>query len=116
MTFQRFARPAKPIPVRQGRTPRDISAEVGRRIQDRRLALGMSQRDLCGAVGFHATVITKIETGQRKVSVDDLVAIAGALGVEPAALLPQRGAERVSGPSPRGDERLPEQVPEDWLP
>lgn len=36
---------------------------------------------------IHATGITKIEKGTRRVDVDDLAALAQALGVEPEVLL-----------------------------
>jgi transcriptional regulator with XRE-family HTH domain len=59
--------------------------------------------------------VTRLETGQRQITVDDLTALAAVLGVRPASLLPSGGAledpcaagrhsydsREISGPGPR---------------
>jgi transcriptional regulator with XRE-family HTH domain len=57
-----------------------------------REARGLSTEKLAAAVvaigrPMHATAITKVEKGQRRVDVDDLMALATVLGVTPAYLL-----------------------------
>lgn len=74
-----------------------------------RYAAGVSQAELAGHLEWPQSVISKIEAGLRTVSVDDLVAIASVLGVNPMRLLekaiqladqptslPKRKATRVS--------------------
>ncbi|MFA5273003.1 MAG: helix-turn-helix transcriptional regulator [Candidatus Peribacter sp.] len=55
---------------------------IGKRIKDRREALGISQLDLAKqAEKRSATYIALIENGERNVSMADLIKIAKALGV-----------------------------------
>lgn len=49
---------------------------------------GMSQADLAYEVGVDQSTICRIEAGTQRVYVDTLVAIADALKVKPAKLLP----------------------------
>jgi transcriptional regulator with XRE-family HTH domain len=73
---------------RSGHVPHAVSGLVGRKVLGRRVELGLSQVALSERTGLQPTAITKIETGQRLVSVDDLVVLADALGVDPPDLLP----------------------------
>ena len=59
----------------------DIDTEVGRRIRERRVALGMSQTELGRIAGVKFQQIQKYETGQNRVSASRLWAIAAALHV-----------------------------------
>jgi transcriptional regulator with XRE-family HTH domain len=59
--------------------------EVGERLRQRRLALGLSQRSLVRP-GVSAAHISRIEAGTRVASVTALRTIAGALGVSPTWL------------------------------
>lgn len=68
--------------------PRAASYAVGRRILDARSRRGWSQARLARRVSLDQSMIARIETGDRRVTVDDLVELAEALGVTPAALLP----------------------------
>lgn len=52
-----------------------------------RKARGVSQRDLARAVGVAQSTLSRIERGERRVSVDRLVAIARALGVRPSDMM-----------------------------
>lgn len=53
---------------------------------------------------IRATGIHRVETGKRRVDVDDLVALAGALGVRPAALMeaPDYHCQACMDAPPRG--------------
>jgi Zn-dependent peptidase ImmA (M78 family)/transcriptional regulator with XRE-family HTH domain len=53
--------------------------DLGRRISQARLEAEMTQADLGRAVGLDRTAIAKLETGARKVSATELVALAAAL-------------------------------------
>ncbi|MGG2461776.1 helix-turn-helix domain-containing protein [Streptomyces sp. RGM 3693] len=66
---------------------------TARNIERLRLARGLSQQQLadrCTALGRPLTnaAVSRTERARRRCDVDDLVAIATALGVLPAALLP----------------------------
>ena len=55
-------------------------ADLGRRIADARAEAGMTQADLAADIGVERTALVRVESGERKVSATELVAIAGALG------------------------------------
>ncbi|UFQ20220.1 helix-turn-helix domain-containing protein [Streptomyces huasconensis] len=65
---------------------------AARNIEAARVACRLTQRQLaerCTALGRPMTnnVVSRTERGRRRCDVDDLVAIANALGVSPLALL-----------------------------
>ncbi|MDD5751241.1 MAG: helix-turn-helix transcriptional regulator, partial [Candidatus Peribacteraceae bacterium] len=65
----------------------DMKNLIGKRIRERRDALGMSQLDLAKtAEKESATYIALIESGERNVSTADLLKIAQALGTNIAFL------------------------------
>jgi transcriptional regulator with XRE-family HTH domain len=59
--------------------------EAVRAVRDSR---GLSQDALAAAAGLHRTHISLIERGQRSVRLETVVALATALGVQPADLMP----------------------------
>jgi transcriptional regulator with XRE-family HTH domain len=74
--------------VEQGRVGQLVAAEIRRRREQR----GLSLQTLSGYLEVLGRPIlpsglSKIESGDRRVDVDDLVAIADALGTVPSALL-----------------------------
>jgi transcriptional regulator with XRE-family HTH domain len=79
-------------------TAEKIYQEIGQRIRNERCALGFSQTDLAECIGYgpqHAP-ISQIELGKQRPEIHVLIAIAEALGVEIADLLPEstRGNRR----------------------
>ncbi len=54
-------------------------ADLGRRIADARAEAGLTQADLAATIGLERTALVRIESGDRKISATELVAIAGAL-------------------------------------
>lgn len=61
-------------------------AEFGRRVRLLRVARGMSQDALANAAGLHRTYVSSLERGQRNVGIDNVYALADALGVAPSEL------------------------------
>lgn len=61
-------------------------AAFGRRVRVLRVARGMSQGDLADAAGVHRTYVSSLERGLRNVGFDNILALADALGVDPAEL------------------------------
>ena len=59
--------------------------------------------------------LSRIEKGNRRVDVDDLVALAIALGVNPVALLIPEGAESDEEIELTAEVRVPARVARDWI-
>lgn len=80
-------------------------ADLGRRIADARMEVGMTQADLAARIGLERTALVRIESGERKVSATELVAIAGILdravdwffAESPAAVVSRRCDPAVGG-------------------
>lgn len=66
----------------------NFNEELGRRIRAAREGK-LTQAALGASVGLSRTAITNIECGRQRLLVDQLVGIAGAIGVPAADLLPQ---------------------------
>lgn len=84
-------------PVEIGAIGRHVAEAIARLRRER----GLEQRDLAERVStagraLTASVLSKIESGARRVDVDDLAAIAAALEVSPALLL-------LAAPAPESD-------------
>ena len=65
-----------------------LYSSIGERIRMARLRAKFSQHELGEQVGLTRTSITNIESGQQKIQVHTLYAIADALNVEVADFLP----------------------------
>ncbi len=76
---------------------------VGDRICALRTGLGWTQAELARRAGKHATDLATIEAGRARLSVEALVDVAFALGVDPSEL--------VAGLLPRGRRRWPRPAP-----
>lgn len=58
----------------------------GERIRALRQERGLSQERLAELAGMHRTYLSSLERGERNVGLDNIYAIAEALGVPPADL------------------------------
>ena len=58
----------------------------GDRIRALRQERGLSQERLAELAGLHRTYLSSVERGERNVGLDNICAIAEALGVSPAHL------------------------------
>ena len=65
----------------------NFNEELGRRIRAAREGK-LTQAALGASVGLSRTAITNIECGRQRLLVDQLVEIAGAIGIPAAELLP----------------------------
>lgn len=71
----------------QRRSGPDTGRRVfGERIRALRQERGLSQERLAELAGVHRTYLSSLERGERNVSLDNIYAIADALGVPPADL------------------------------
>ena len=64
--------------------------ELGLRLKLQRVKAGFTQEHLADRAGMHRTFIGLVERGESGLSLERLVDLAEALGVEPAELLPRR--------------------------
>ena len=51
------------------------------------MKLGWSQMALADEVGLHFTYVSSVERGERNISLQNIVRLAAALGVDPAGLV-----------------------------
>lgn len=67
--------------------PPKIATEFGRRVRERREALGWSQMRLAEVTGMHFTYISDTERGLRNVSLANIAKLASALDVDAGDLV-----------------------------
>ncbi len=65
----------------------DIRRHVGANLRRFRTALGMSQSRLAERADLNRSYLSMVENGRRNISLDNLVSLALALGIEPVELL-----------------------------
>lgn len=66
---------------------KEPSFDIGSKIKDARLKLGMSQKDLSDKIGLTSSFISQIENNQISPSLASFLQISGALGLNPTSLL-----------------------------
>lgn len=62
-------------------------AAFGHRVRELRVAQGLSQEELAARAGIHRNYVGGVERGERNVGLDNIHALAAALGVSPVSLL-----------------------------
>jgi transcriptional regulator with XRE-family HTH domain len=65
----------------------DPKSVFGQNVRRIRTEAGLSQEELADRAELHRTYISSIERGQRNVSIENIFAIAAALGVSPTELV-----------------------------
>lgn len=66
----------------------DLYKAIGQSLKARRDALKWTQAELAAAAKLHRSSVANIETGRQRIALDDLVALAGALGIDYRTVLP----------------------------
>ena len=64
-----------------------IRKKFGDKVRELRRAKGLSQEELAFRAGVHRNYLGGIERGERNPALDNIAAIAKALGVNPSELL-----------------------------
>ena len=64
-----------------------LQGVIADNVRRRRLDKGLSQEALAEVCGYHRTYVGGIERSERNITIATLEALAGALGVDPIALL-----------------------------
>lgn len=67
--------------------PTDPKTVFARNVKRLRTAAGLSQEELAARAGLHRTYISSVERGQRNISLENIYALASALGSDPRDLL-----------------------------
>lgn len=81
-------KPLRNLSPSMRKTPRDIiKKNLGRRVRELRLSLKMSQAVLADEAKIRRALISEIEQGKANPTLDSIVSIAVALGVDLAKLL-----------------------------
>jgi transcriptional regulator with XRE-family HTH domain len=72
-----------------GRSSKRTTAqtELGRRVRERRVELGLSQMALAERIGLHFTFVSSVERGERNLSLTSLVRLAEGLEVNAGDLV-----------------------------
>ena len=81
----------------------ELEDTARRRLRVVRQARGWTLDDLAARSHLGASTISRIETGQRRLAVDQLATLARALGVTVDELLTDDDGDVVIRPTPRGD-------------
>lgn len=66
--------------------PKKSEPTPGQKLRAARLAAKLSQRQVAEAAGVHQSWITQIETGRRPASLDTILQLARAIGVDPHSI------------------------------
>lgn len=69
----------------------DVTREFGRRVQQRRVELGLTQEVAAERMGLHWTYLGQVERGRRNVSLHNIVRIAAGLEIDAGAMLRNLG-------------------------
>jgi transcriptional regulator with XRE-family HTH domain len=70
--------------------PDQCCAEFGIRLRRLRLERGLSQEQLANLAQLDRTYVSSCEAGRRNATIKTIARFAGALGVDPAALVSDR--------------------------
>jgi transcriptional regulator with XRE-family HTH domain len=73
-----------------------VSTEIGNRIKEARIRLGMSQKGLADKVDLTPSFISQVESNQISPSLSSFVLICSALGVNPGQFLEEKGFNKAS--------------------
>lgn len=68
-----------------------LQEKLGAAIRERRAALEMSQEAFADSIKMHRAYYSKIERGERNVTLATLWRVAQGLGIEPSQLLQEAG-------------------------
>ena len=66
-----------------------LYGQIGERLRQKRVALGVTQSQIAEATGMLRTSVTNIEAGRQKAPLHVLYRICGFLGIDVAAVLPE---------------------------
>ena len=65
-----------------------LRVEFGKKVRTRRGELGLTQEELAERAGLHHTYVGSVERGERNIALENIVALAKALGCSSKDLMP----------------------------
>jgi transcriptional regulator with XRE-family HTH domain len=72
----------------------ELQKAVGRNLRAYRQARGLSQEAFADKVGVHRTYMGGLERGERNLTLRSVERIAERIGVDPLALMDEKGAKQ----------------------
>jgi DNA-binding XRE family transcriptional regulator len=69
------------------RTPERVA--FGKRVREKRTDLRLTQEELAERADLHTTYLSSVERGERNIALENIIAIALALGCSPKDLMPE---------------------------
>lgn len=65
-----------------------LRVEFGKRVRALRCEMGLTQEELAEQADLHHTYVGSVERGERNIALENIVALAKALGCSPRDLMP----------------------------
>lgn len=66
-----------------------IRKAFGLKVRMRRFEIGITQEDLAEKADLHPTYVGSVERGERNIAIENIIALAKALGCSPKDLMPE---------------------------
>lgn len=66
-----------------------IRKAFGLKVRIRRFEIGITQEELAEKADLHPTYLGSVERGERNIALENIIAIAKALGCSPKDLMPE---------------------------
>jgi len=82
------------------RTATPLDVEIGKRLRQARIRLGLTQADLAKAAEISFQQIQKYEKGDNRIAISTLAKLRPVLGIEAVDLLPPLRADGTAIPDP----------------
>jgi transcriptional regulator with XRE-family HTH domain len=64
-----------------------VRVEFGKQVRERRLTMGLTQEELAEKTDLHTIYLNSVERGERNIALENIVALARALGCSPKDLM-----------------------------
>ena len=72
----------------RGSAVSEVLERFGKKLRSVRTGKGISQEELARRSGLHRTYVSRVERGERNISLANIAKLAGALGVRMGDLMP----------------------------
>ena len=66
-----------------------VRKAFGLKVRMRRFEIGITQEELAEKADLHPTYVGSVERGERNIAIENIIALAKALGCSPKDLMPE---------------------------